>query len=765
MFDQTQAESTPAARQSQEAALDAMIQSMPGAVFIGDERGILRANQALLDLAGYDDLRQVPSRLADLVQTLDLRDYASLDTLDTLDTLDSVDSLFSRSMAGEQVRRTIILQNLKTGARHIVETAVSPLRMDGRIVGVVGLATDVSEREQAEETVRFLAEASLVLAESLDYQETLHRVAMLVVPRLADWCGIDLLDEDGQIRSVAIVHSDPEKIELAHQLRRRYPPDPAASSGVPNVLRTGEAEIHSDVPAEVLREAAEDEEHLALLQRLGMRSALVVPLSARGRTFGAITLIAAEVDRTYTEASLPAIEELARSCALAVDNARLYSDAQREIKERRSAEEEVERLNRDLKRRVDELQAIFDLSPVGLAVSYDATAADIRPNKALAEMLGTSADVNVSRSAADASLSSFKILKDGREIPAKDLPMQVAARKAEQIRGEEVDLQRPDGTFLTLLEYAAPLYDEVGSVRGSLGAFVDITDFRRVQNDLRALNHKLEARVAARTAELEAANRQLRTEVRERRRAEAALESSHAALLQRNQELQDFAYVASHDLQEPLRKIHAFTELLIEDYDERLNDEGHMYVERVQHAASRMSTLIKDLLAFSRVSTKARPFERVDLGRIVEEVVVDLEVAIKDAEGRLAIEPLPEIDADPLQMRQLFQNLLDNAIKFRRPNVPPVVHVRSKSDEEGFVTIEVADNGIGFDEKYVDRIFAPFQRLHNRTEYAGSGIGLAICRRIIERHQGEIAAHGSPGEGASFVIKLPLFQEQEDLDT
>ena len=285
-------------------------------------------------------------------------------------------------------------------------------------------------------------------------------------------------------------------------------------------------------------------------------------------------------------------------------------------------------------------------------------------------------------------------------------------------------------------------------------------------------NFVAQAAVAIRNASLYADEADARTaaevEVAERQRAEAELTDTVAQLERSNRELQDFAYVASHDLQEPLRKIQAFGDRLKAQYAEPLGTRGRDYLERMQQAAARMQTLITDLLAFSRVTTQARPFGPVDLARIAQEVIDDLEVRLEQVGGRVAVAALPTIDADPLQMRQLLQNLLGNALKFHRPEAPPVVTIASDSlptpAADGaeptapprWCQLVVADNGIGFEEKYLDRIFAPFQRLHGRSEYEGTGIGLAVCRKIAERHGGRITAHSAPGQGATFVVTLPV---------
>ncbi len=240
-------------------------------------------------------------------------------------------------------------------------------------------------------------------------------------------------------------------------------------------------------------------------------------------------------------------------------------------------------------------------------------------------------------------------------------------------------------------------------------------------------------------------------------------------LARSNAELQQFAYVASHDLQEPLRKIQAFGNRLKDKYGEALTDQGRDYLERMQNAASRMQFLINDLLTLSRVMTKAQPFVPVNLDQVAREVLSDLELQIQQTGGRVEVGELPTIDTDPVQMRQLLQNLISNALKFHRFESPPVVKLHSqliigqerqleKSALTELCQIIVEDNGIGFDERYLERIFNVFQRLHSRSEYEGTGMGLAICRKIVERHGGSITAKSTPGRGATFIVTLPIKQ-------
>ncbi len=250
-------------------------------------------------------------------------------------------------------------------------------------------------------------------------------------------------------------------------------------------------------------------------------------------------------------------------------------------------------------------------------------------------------------------------------------------------------------------------------------------------------------------------------DVSERRRAQQALKTYAAQLEHSNRELQDFAYVASHDLQEPLRKIQAFGDRLRTKYRDALDEQGRDYLERMYNAAARMQALINDLLTLSRLATRAQPFAPVDLRAVAEEVVSDLEAQIERTHGRIELGALPTVEADRQQMRQLLQNLVTNALKFHRPGIPPIVRVYGDAPAPDSRRIRVEDNGIGFDEKYLERIFLPFERLHRRGEYEGSGMGLTICRKIVERHRGEIGARSAPGQGSTFSVTLPATQPND----
>ncbi|MBS1585416.1 MAG: PAS domain-containing protein [Bacteroidetes bacterium] len=260
-------------------------------------------------------------------------------------------------------------------------------------------------------------------------------------------------------------------------------------------------------------------------------------------------------------------------------------------------------------------------------------------------------------------------------------------------------------------------------------------------------------------------------EITEEYKTEEDLKRNVIDLNRSNKELEEFAYVASHDLQEPLRKISTFSDRLSERYKEQLEGEGKMYLERIIASADSMRMLIDNLLDFSRLSRSTQPFTEVNLGFVLREVLTELELVIEETGTTIKSSGLPEIAAVHSQMKQLFMNILNNAIKFRKPGVPPEISIDAAvlsepeaqqlrlSPKESFYKIQIIDNGIGFEPEYAEKIFQIFQRLHAKSEYPGTGIGLAICKKIADNHRGLIYAENLPGQGANFTVILPAKQQ------
>ena len=254
----------------------------------------------------------------------------------------------------------------------------------------------------------------------------------------------------------------------------------------------------------------------------------------------------------------------------------------------------------------------------------------------------------------------------------------------------------------------------------------------------------------------------------ERKQVEEELTEAHAGLqdyadrLKRsNQDLEQFAFVASHDLQEPLRKIKMFSKSLQRKLDPTLTDETRDQLARMQNASERMQVMIDGLLQLSRINRRGDKFQPLELTIVLNDVISDLEARIKSTGGQIYLEELPSIEADVLQIRQLFQNLIGNALKFHRPDTAPIIKITGSilhTSRKNSVKILVEDNGIGIDQEYTENIFEPFYRLHSRNEFEGTGLGLNICKKIVERHQGKITVQSQPGKGSTFIIILPVRQ-------
>jgi PAS domain S-box-containing protein len=320
-----------------------------------------------------------------------------------------------------------------------------------------------------------------------------------------------------------------------------------------------------------------------------------------------------------------------------------------------------------------------------------------------------------------------------------------------------------NGTLYFNITYK-PLLDPHGEVYAILSMAIDVTQQVIARNKILENQTYLESEVLERTEELAASNEELAAMNEE-------LQQANMNLVRSNQELEQYAYVASHDLQEPLRKIRIYADLLSRQDD--LTTDHKKLVEKINQSSERMSLLIKDLLEFSRLLETGNMMKDVDLTALLWMVTKDFELIIEEKKARITIGQLPQIQGIPLQMNQLFYNLMSNALKFTKPDVIPVVEVQSRMitlseaatyfriPEQGkqYYDISFKDNGIGFDNKYAEQIFEVFKRLHNRNEYPGSGIGLSLCRKIVGNHGGHMFVLSAPGEGTIFHIILPGKQE------
>lgn len=481
-----------------------------------------------------------------------------------------------------------------------------------------------------------------------------------------------------------------------------------------------------------------------MAQQVGLCSVALIPLTKSGRWVGMLSF-SWPVAHPFFPSEAELYHALQNLAAPIIENRRLVTKLeqivaertlklQQEIAERRQAEEALQESQNQFK-------LIYELANAFI-MAHDRDFKVVYMNPYAHHALGYEPGSRIG--------TDIRLLLERSEYErAEPIRNRIEIDPELKVEGFEQYYLRRDGSRVLIRWNVSALKDKAGAPWGVLGVGQDITDKKQLEMEREQLVTNLEGIVAERTAALS--------------RSEAKHRAYAIELEQSNQELQDFAYIASHDLQEPLRKIHAFSDRLQNQYRAVLDERGLDYLGRMQQAVIRMQTLIQDLLVFSRITTKAQPFVRVDLNKILPEVLSDLEMRIDEVEGQIHPGKLPTIEADPTQMRQLFQNLISNALKFHRSGHTPVVNIESQSSpEEGRIQLMIIDNGIGFDEKYMDRIFGVFQRLHSRSEYEGTGIGLAICRKIVERHHGNIVARSAPGQGATFIVTLPIKQPKNN---
>ncbi|HEY9685221.1 MAG TPA: PAS domain S-box protein [Oculatellaceae cyanobacterium] len=354
-------------------------------------------------------------------------------------------------------------------------------------------------------------------------------------------------------------------------------------------------------------------------------------------------------------------------------------------------------------------------------------------NKGAVEMYGFSADEAIGR-------KSHELLRTVFQSPRVEIEQQTI----EHGRWDgELQHQSKDGRTIYVLSRWVRKDSPSGAIE-FLELNNDITELKLAELAAAKMNHELELRVLERTSELLVSEADLRQKVLELERS--------------NEDLQQFAYICSHDLQEPLRVISNYTQLLSKRYKDKLDDKGQQFIDFAVDASKRMQDLINALLVYSRVQTQARPMQSVDCTKILEETVHNLKLLIAESGATIECsEPLPVVTGDRTQLIQLFQNLISNAIKFKSKEPPRIVI--STKRENGFWRFDFSDNGIGFDMRFADRIFVIFQRLHNREDYPGSGIGLAVCKKIVYRHRGDMSADSVVGKGSTFHFTLPSAQE------
>ncbi len=688
-----------------------------------------------------------------------------------------------------------------------------PIRnTEGQLVEWVGTCTDIDEQKRANDVLSFLADASALLSNSLDYETTLAQLTRLAVPHIADWCAIDILEEDGEVRRLGVAHIDPEKLAIAYELQRRIPYDPNAPSGVPYVLRTGQPELVEMIDEDTIRAAITDPEICDMFLALGLCSSMAVPLIARGRVLGAITLVSAESSRQFNESDLRLAQDLARRAAIAIDNSQLYRD---QIQFRTT---------------LDQIHdSVFMFDPETLLFSYvnqgaidqvgytaselrEMTPLDIAPELIEQDFPKTLAQILSGESV----LHTFETMhrhKDGRDTPVEVALQYVAGLNAEgrfvavvrditERKQTEASLRASEQRYRALAD-AMPLVVWQADTRGQVVSFnqrwYEYTD-REVEHTAnlswkdvlhpddreRTIKAWEESVQTGKPYEIEYRwkrgsdglyrwwlgrarlvldeqgapsywvgtgtdiddQKQSETTLRERSEVLAELTK---ALESRNSELDQFAYVTSHDLKAPLRGIANLAQWVEEDLGDNASEDIRKHLELLRGRVQRMEALIDGILQFSRVGRSRGAIEHVDVRELLDDVI-DLLAPPSNVAFTIATN-LPTIKTERLLLQQVFANLIGNAIKHNSDRDLDI-RISAKLHDSMYI-FAVADNGTGIAPQYHERIFGIFQTLAPRDKVEGSGLGLAMIKKIVEHHRGQVWLESEEGKGATFYFTWP----------
>jgi PAS domain S-box-containing protein len=733
-------EEIEALRRERDQLRDALVGIPDGILLRNAADQLAFANPAAAELLGF-------SCVEELMHAPDAEILDRFEILNATRDLRSADEFPTRlALRGEPRPDAVLSYRVRaTGEQRWANIQARPIVDDeGSIKHVVTVLRDVTEPKRTESTLRFMSEMTSLLSTSLDYEETLTRVAELLVPRLADWSAVQLVEENGGVTHLVVAHSDPAKVAWARQLQERYPFDPDAATGVAQVLRTGETLFYPEIPAELIEQADLDDERLQILEELAPRSIIIAPLSARGRILGAITLCMAESSRTYTVDDLEFVKDLAWRSAIAVDNARLYHEA-REVSRR--AERQSEQL--------------LGLTRASLLINDEQSLSDVM--QAIAEqarIVTTSHMALISLTTADSwaqtitakSLSEryerwrdFDAPIDGSGIyhlvcstnqPIRLTQDELAAHPAFRGYGSYAQLHPPLRGWL-----AVPLVGRDGRNVG----LVQVSD--RDEGDY-SLEDENALTQLARMASIAIENVRL-------------YEEAQAAIQSRDQ----FLSMAAHELKTPMTTIKGFVQLLIRRMRRPEFDPGYFEesADNLEEQIIRLESLLNDLLDTSRMHHQGANIKPapVELRSLAEQVMARFEhTSERNERHRLVLDAPQPVSGiwDAERLDQVLTNLISNALKYS-PDGGEVRVAMTSCDEQ--VTIRVSDQGIGMSAEDLARVFEPFARSEAaRRTAGGTGLGLFIARQMIEQHGGSIAIESEVGTGTTFTVTLPANAEK-----
>ena len=653
---------------------------------------------------------------------------------------------------GEEFQHEMRLRRHDGEYRWHLGRATPLLADDGHVLAWFGTAVDIDDRKREEAKQRFLGDASKELGSTLDYHVTLARVAQFAVPEIADWCAVDVI-EDGEVKRLAVAHVDPDKVKWGYEIGERYPPNMEESRGLPEVLRTGRSELYAEIPDEMLSDVARDDEHERIIRSIGFTSAVVVPMAIGGAVFGAITLVSAESRRHYDEGDLALAEELGRRAAIAIENARLYS-AERAA--RAAAEYATQRVtfladaSRLLASSLNYDKNLRDLAELMVPQIADWCTVDVIEDGELRRIAMTNADPQRARLmrgvgrryplTADQPGGAPAVIRGGQPVLVSrvtDEQLRASAKDDEQLR-----LLREGGLVSYL---CVPL-----SARGrTLGAITLITTENESGRELVDADLALAEEVASRAA-IAVDNARLF--------AEAQLTA--AELRVANQAKDEFLGLVSHELRTPITTIFGNAQVL-HHRGAHLDDETReQAIADIEQESDRLHRIIDNMLVLSRLEAgKAIETEPLAVDRAVERIVASYRQRQPLRPIEVRVEPgLPPVAAEPVYFEQVLRNLISNADKYSPAGLTIEIEARQ---EQGYACISVLDRGAGISDEDAPQLFRAFYRSsRTASQVSGAGIGLAVCKRLIEAQGGRIWVRPRDGGGAEFGFTLPL-EEQE----